>query len=74
MKQIDGRKLWLDENALNAATIVGALNLAEKRRELTKREQDTKMLSAAFMYLYSVVEERELLKEVENLFEPETVH
>jgi|TARA_B100000214_G_scaffold375109_1_gene360090 hypothetical protein len=74
MKQIDGRKLWLDENALNAATIVGALNLAEKRRELTKREQDMKMLSAAFMYLYSVVEERELLKEVENLFEPETVH
>ena len=74
MKQIDGRKLWLDENALNAATIVGALNLAEKRRELTKREQDMKMLSAAFMYLYSVVEERELLIEVENLFEPETVH
>ena len=53
---------------------MGALNIAEKRRELTKREQDMKMLGAAFMYLYSVVEEKELLKEVENLFEPETVH
>ena len=74
MKQIDGRKLWLDENAFNAATIVGALSLAEKRRELTPKEQDMKMLSAAFMYLYNVVEEKELLNEVENLFEPETVH
>lgn len=72
--QKDGRQLWLEENIVNASAFLAAMALAENKRELTNKEVDMKQLALAFMYLYNVVEERELLDEVESFFNNQTIH
>ena len=72
--QNDGRQLWLEENIVNASAFLAAMALAENKRELTNKEVDMKQLALAFMYLYNVVEERELLDEVESFFNNQTIH
>ena len=48
--------------------------MAENKRELTNKETDMKQLALAFMYLYNVVEEQDLLDNVESFFNNQTIH
>ena len=70
----DGRDLWLDETVVNASGFLTAMQMTEHKRMLTEKETDMRNLALAFMYLYNVVEEQELLNEVERFFGNETLH
>jgi|TARA_B110000263_G_C15210134_1_gene464806 hypothetical protein len=70
----DGRDLWLDETVVNASGFLAAMQMTEHKRMLTEKETDMRNLALAFMYLYNVVEEQELLNEVESFFGNETLH
>jgi hypothetical protein len=70
----DGRDLWLDETVVNASGFLAAMALTEHKRALNEKERDMRNLALAFMYLYNVVEEQELLNEVESFFGNETLH
>ncbi|HAW05047.1 MAG TPA: hypothetical protein DCW83_10190 [Saprospirales bacterium] len=70
----DGRDLWLDETVVNASGFLAAMQLTERKRNLSEKETDMRNLALAFMYLYNVVEEQELLNEVESFFGNETIH
>tara|TARA_B100000809_G_scaffold249710_1_gene281353 strand:- start:955 stop:1188 length:234 start_codon:yes stop_codon:yes gene_type:complete len=70
----DGRQLWLEENIVNASAFLTAMAMAENKRNLSGREADMKQLALAFMYLYNVVEEQDLLDNVKSFFENETIH
>tara|TARA_Y100000590_G_scaffold96178_1_gene109253 strand:+ start:589 stop:831 length:243 start_codon:yes stop_codon:yes gene_type:complete len=70
----DGRELWLDENVVSASTFLAAMHMAERKRELTDKEQDMKSLALAFLFLYNVVEEQNLLEGVDSFFTKETIH
>ena len=72
--QKDGRQLWLEENIVNASAFLAAMAMAENKRELTNKETDMKQLALAFMYLYNVVEEQDLLDNVESFFNNQTIH
>ena len=72
--QRDGRQLWLEESIVNASAFLTAMAMAEQKRNLSDREADMKQLALAFMFLYNVVEERELLDEVESFFNNQTIH
>lgn len=72
--QKDGRQLWLEENIVNASAFLTAMAMAENKRNLSGREADMKQLALAFMYLYNVVEEQDLLDNVKSFFENETIH
>jgi hypothetical protein len=43
-------------------------------RELSSSERQMKHLAASYLYLFNVVQEKELLLDTENLFEEETLH
>ena len=70
----DGRQLWLEENIVNASAFLTAMAMAENKRNLSGREADMKQLALAFMYLYNVVEEQDLLDNVQSFFNNETIH
>jgi len=53
---------------------LAAMQLTERKRNLSEKETDMRNLALAFMYLYNVVEEQELLNEVESFFGNETIH
>jgi len=72
--QKDGRQLWLEENIVNASAFLTAMAMAENKRNLSDRESDMKQLALAFMYLYNVVEEQDLLDNVQSFFNNETIH
>ena len=72
--QKDGRQLWLEENIVNASAFLTAMAMAENKRNLSDRESDMKQLALAFMYLYNVVEEQDLLDNVKSFFNNETIH
>ncbi len=72
--QKDGRQLWLEESIVNASAFLTAMAMAEQKRNLSDRESDMKQLALAFMFLYNVVEEQELLDNVDNFFHNETIH
>ena len=72
--QKDGRQLWLDENIVNASAFLAAMTIAENKRHLSDKETDMKQLALAFMYLYNVVEEQDLLDGVESFFNNQTIH
>ena len=72
--QRDGRQLWLEESIVNASAFLTAMAMAERKRNLSDRESDMKQLALAFMYLYNVVEEQDLLDNVNNFFNNETIH
>ncbi len=72
--QKDGRQLWLEENIVNASAFLTAMAMAENKRNLSGREADMKQLALAFMYLYNVVEEQDLLDNVQSFFNNETIH
>ncbi len=72
--QRDGRQLWLEESIVNASAFLTAMAMAEQKRNLSDREADMKQLALAFMFLYNVVEEQDLLDKVDNFFNNETIH
>jgi len=72
--QRDGRQLWLDESIVNASAFLAAMAYEEKKRNLSDRESDMKQLALAFMYLYNVVQEQDLLGNVDSFFPTETIH
>jgi hypothetical protein len=72
--QRDGRQLWLEESIVNASAFLTAMAMAEQKRNLSDRESDMKQLALAFMFLYNVVEEQDLLENVDNFFHNETIH
>tara|TARA_Y100000590_G_scaffold320746_1_gene363121 strand:- start:508 stop:750 length:243 start_codon:yes stop_codon:yes gene_type:complete len=72
--QKDGRELWLDENCVSASSFLAAMHMAERKRELTDKEVDMKNLALAFLFLYNVVEEQNLLEGVDSFFTKETIH
>ena len=74
MKEVDGRHLWLQESALNAAQFTTAIEIVAGKRELSRKEKDMKNVALAVMYLYNVVEEQGLLTEVDSFFTTETLH
>ena len=70
----DGRDLWLDETVVNASGFLAAMQLTERKRNLSEKETDMRNLALAFMYLYNVVEEQDLLDGVESFFNNQTIH
>ena len=70
----DGRDLWLDENVVSASTFLAAIHMKERKRELNEWEIDMKNLALAYLFLYNVVEEQNLLEGVESFFTKETIH
>jgi hypothetical protein len=72
--QRDGRQLWLEESIVSASAFLTAMAMAEQKRNLSDREADMKQMALAFMYLYNVVEEQDLLHDVNNFFNNETIH
>lgn len=71
----DGRKLWLEENIVNANSFLTQLVKAEKKRELTTAEQRLKHVAASYCYLYNIMHDAGLLEEPdEEIFPPETIH
>ena len=74
--QADGRKLWLDECLVNGTALLVHTEKTKAKRNLTKREEKIKQLSAAFVYLYHKMQEEGLLQpgDEDNFFEPETLH
>tara|TARA_B100000029_G_scaffold448742_1_gene471447 strand:+ start:199 stop:441 length:243 start_codon:yes stop_codon:yes gene_type:complete len=72
--QKDGRELWLDENVVSASTFLAAIHMKERKRGLTDKEEDMKNLALAYLFLYNVVEEQNLLEGVESFFTKETIH
>ena len=48
--------------------------MKERKRELNEREIDMKNLALAYLFLYNVVEEQNLLEGVESFFTKETIH
>ena len=74
MTSKDGRDLWLDETVVNASGFLAAMAMTEHKRGLNDKEREMRNLALAFMYLYNVVEEQELLNEVESFFGNETLH
>lgn len=72
--QRDGRQLWLEESIVSASAFLTAMAMAEQKRNLSDREADMKQMALAFMYLYNVVEEQDLLGSVDNFFNNETIH
>ena len=72
--KVDGRKLWLQESVVHASAFTAAINMVEAKRELSKKEQDLKIVALAFMYLYNIVEDQGLLDDVESFFTQETIH
>jgi hypothetical protein len=72
--QRDGRQLWMEESIVNASAFLTAMAMAEQKRNLSDRESDMKQLALAFMFLYNVVEEQDLLENVDNFFHNETIH
>lgn len=73
--KVDGRKLWLDECFMLATeSLSKTYGIERKGRELTPHERQMKHLAASYLYLFNVVQEKELLRDTENLFEEETLH
>ena len=48
--------------------------IERKGKELTASQRQMKHLAASYLYLFNVVQEKELLDHTENLFEEETLH
>jgi len=75
LSKVDGRKLWLDECFMLATESLSKTYGKERRgRDLTSSERKMKHLAASYLYLFNVVQEKELLDHTENLFEEETLH
>ena len=72
--QIDGRTAWLEENIISASAFLATMTVTESKRPLDPREIDMRQLCLAFMYLYNVVQDQELLGDVESFFPNETLH
>ena len=54
------RDLWLQENAVSAATVIETLSRIEQSRSLMPRESDLKELATAYAYLFSSFQQGEL--------------
>lgn len=54
------RDLWLQENAISAATIIETLSRLEQSRSLMPRESDLKELATAYAYLFASFQQGEL--------------
>ena len=75
LTKVDGRKLWLDECFMLATESLSRVyGIERKGRELTPSQRQMKHLAASYLYLFNVVQEKELLQDTENLFEEETLH
>ena len=75
LSKVDGRKLWLDECFMLATESLSKTYGKERRgRDLTSSERKMKHLAASYLYLFNVVQEKELLQDTENLFEEVTLH
>ena len=72
--ETDGRKLWLDEAVTHSTTFLNRVMDTEEKRELSPSEKNLKDITAAYLYLYNVVEEQKLLEGTENLFNNQTIH
>lgn len=74
--KLDGRILWLEEALVHSGKFLSQMLNTEKKRELTKGEENFKNLSAAYCYLYEKAKQHGVLDEedMEYLFEDETIH
>ena len=74
--KLDGRVLWLEEALVNSGKFLSQMLNTEKKRELTKAEENFKNLSAAYCYLYEKAKEHGVLDEEDSeyIFEDETIH
>jgi len=74
--KLDGRILWLEEALVHSGKFLSQMLNTEKKRELTKGEENFKNLSAAYCYLYEKAKQHGVLDEedIEYLFEDETIH
>tara|TARA_R100000654_G_C2593469_1_gene113696 strand:- start:162 stop:401 length:240 start_codon:yes stop_codon:yes gene_type:complete len=74
---IDARKAWLDE--LQMLTERGLLKISEKEingKHISPTEQQYAKLCGAFLYLYKLAEENQILRpdDPDNPFNQETLH
>ena len=75
LRKVDGRKLWLDECFMLATeSLSKTYGMEHAGKKLTPSERQMKHLAASYLYLFNVVQEKELLQDTENLFEEETLH
>lgn len=74
--KLDGRILWLEEALVHSGKFLSQMLNTEKKRQLTKGEENFKNLSAAYCYLYEKAKQHGVLDEedMEYLFEDETIH
>jgi hypothetical protein len=72
--EADGRKLWLDEALKHSTSFLNKFIVAEEKRELLPQERTLKDVAAAYLYLYTIIEENNLLEDTENLFDKQTIH
>ena len=73
--KVDGRKLWLDECFMLATESLSKVyGIERKGKVLSPSQRQMKHLAASYLYLFNVVQEKELLQDTENLFEEETLH
>jgi len=74
--KLDGRMLWLEEALVHSGKFLSQMLNTEKKRELTKGEENFKNLSAAYCYLFEKAKQHGVLDEedMEYLFEDETIH
>ena len=61
--QIDGRQVWLEESVISASAFIATMSMKERKTDLEPQEIDMRQLCLAFMYLYNVIQENDILND-----------
>tara|TARA_R100000656_G_scaffold66430_1_gene50429 strand:- start:6019 stop:6246 length:228 start_codon:yes stop_codon:yes gene_type:complete len=72
--QVDGRQVWLEESVISASAFIATMSMKERKTDLEPQEIDMRQLCLAFMYLYNIIQENDILNDVESIFPNETIH
>ncbi len=72
--QVDGRQVWLEESVISASAFIATMSMKERKTDLEPQEIDMRQLCLAFMYLYNIIQENDILSDVESIFPNETIH
>jgi hypothetical protein len=75
MSTANGTRLWLEEGVVHAGKMLQDLLKLEESRDLSVTEKKMKTVSATYCYLYTKLQELDLLIDSEdNIFPDETIH
>ena len=75
MSTANGTRLWLEEGVVHAGKMLQDLLKLEESIDLSVTEKKMKTVSATYCYLYTKLQELDLLIDSEdNIFPDETIH